>query len=70
MIDLPRINGQAFKMHLKWLARITHKIQWDILAMLSGLIIMNSGGFGSRNLYESTAAICSGIAVFISIREK
>lgn len=31
---------------------------------------MNSGGFGSRNLYESTAAICSGIAVFISIREK
>ncbi len=57
-------------MHLSWLGRITSITRWDRLAMFLGLMIMNFAGFGSRNIFESTAAICSGIVVFISLKEK
>jgi hypothetical protein len=36
--------------------------------MLLGLMIMDFSGFGSRNIFESTAAICSGVAALISIK--
>lgn len=70
MIDHLKSNGQASNMHPNWLGRLTSKTRWDMVAMFLGLIIMNFAGFGSRNVFESTAAICTGIAVFISVQEK
>ena len=70
MVDLLRSNGQASNMHLKWIRRSFSRIPWDKSAIFLGLVIMNFAGFGSRNIFESTAAICSGIVVFISLQEK
>lgn len=57
-------------MHLNWISRSFFRIPWDKSAIFLGMVIMNFAGFGNRNVFESTAAICSGIVVFISIQEK
>lgn len=70
MIDHLTSKKQATIMNLNWVCGLSSKTLLDRLVIFLGLIIMGFAGFGNRNVYEATAAICSGLVVWITLRER